>query len=98
MSLAEDIMKMELYKTFEPYIDTKDITKRTKGEFALVKDAPKEATAAYLKWRAIHKEKRYMTYKNNPTKKGRLIIDSIYLFSMKPFLEFIIYACHKVSS
>lgn len=39
-----------------------------------------------------------MTYKNNPTKKGRLIIDSIYLFSMKPFLEFIIYACHKVSS
>lgn len=59
MSLAEDIMKMELYKTFESYIDTKDITKRTKGEFALVKDAPKEATTAYLKWRAIKLSKRF---------------------------------------
>ena len=36
MSLAEDIQKMEWYKTFEPYIRTKDIAKRARGEIELV--------------------------------------------------------------
>lgn len=59
MSLAEDMMKMDLYKTFEAYIDTKDLTKRAKGEFELTKDAPKEAQAAYVKWRSMKLSKRF---------------------------------------
>lgn len=59
MSLAEDLLKTELYKTFEAYIDTKDLTKRAKGEFDLTKDAPKEAITAYVKWRAMKLSNRF---------------------------------------
>lgn len=59
MNLADEIRKTELYKTFEAYIDTDDITKRIKGHFTLTGDAPKEAHEALAKWRAIKLSKRF---------------------------------------
>lgn len=59
MSLAEDIQKMEWYKTFEPYILTKDIAKRARGEIELSADAPEEAKEAFARWMAKRLSRRF---------------------------------------
>lgn len=59
MSLAEDIQKMEWYKTFEPYILTKDIAKRARGEIELAADAPEEAKEAFARWMAKRLSRRF---------------------------------------
>ncbi len=68
MSLAEDIQKMEWYKTFEPmewyktfepYIRTKDIARRARGEIELVPDAPEEAKEAFARWMAKRLSRRF---------------------------------------
>lgn len=59
MNLAQEIYKNDLYKTFEAYINTDDITKRVQGRFELTKNAPKEAHEALAKWRAIKLSKRF---------------------------------------
>ena len=59
MSLAEDIQKMEWYKTFEHYILTKDIAKRARGEIELSADAPKEAKEAFARWMAKRLSRRF---------------------------------------
>ncbi len=59
MSLAEDIQKMEWYKTFEPYILTKDMAKRARGEIELSPDAPEEAKDAFARWMAKRLARRF---------------------------------------
>lgn len=51
--LADKIETMELYKTFEPYIDPKySLADRMKGDIALVDGAPKDAVNALTRWKA----------------------------------------------
>ena len=59
MSLAEDIQKMEWYKTVEPYILTKDIAKRARGEIELAADAPEEVKEAFARWMAKRLSRRF---------------------------------------
>lgn len=59
MDMREEITKMNLYKTFEPYI-AKDITmeNRVKGNIRLEENAPKEAKDALARWVAIKMKQR----------------------------------------
>ncbi len=59
MDLSEEIAKMNLYKTFEPYID-KSVTMdaRLKGQVRLVENAPAEAKEALVKWSAMKLKSR----------------------------------------
>lgn len=59
MDLSEEITKMNLYKTFEPYI-AKDVTmqERMKGNVRLTGEAPEEARQALAKWKAMKLKSR----------------------------------------
>lgn len=59
MDMSEEITKMNLYKTFEPYI-AKDVTmeNRVKGNIRLVEGAPKEAVDALSRWTAMKMKQR----------------------------------------
>lgn len=59
MDMREEITKMNLYKTFEPYI-AKDVTmeNRVKGNIRLVENAPKEAADALSRWVAMKMKQR----------------------------------------
>ena len=59
MDINEEITKMNLYKTFEPYID-KSVTMedRLKARVRLVDTAPKEAQNALAKWTAMKLKSR----------------------------------------
>ena len=59
MDINEEITKMNLYKTFEPYID-KSVTmeERLKARVRLVDTAPQEAKDALAKWTAMKLKSR----------------------------------------
>ena len=59
MDINEEITKMNLYKTFEPYID-KSVTMedRLKARVRLVDTAPQEAKSALAKWTAMKLKSR----------------------------------------
>ena len=59
MDINEEITKMNLYKTFEPYID-KSVTmeERLKARVRLVDTAPQEAKHALAKWTAMKLKSR----------------------------------------
>lgn len=59
MDISEEITKMNLYKTFEPYID-KSVTmdERLKARIHLVENAPQEAKDALAKWTAMKLKSR----------------------------------------
>ena len=59
MDINEEITKMNLYKTFEPYID-KSVTMedRLKARVRLVDTAPQEAQDALSKWTAMKLKSR----------------------------------------
>lgn len=59
MDINEEITKMNLYKTFEPYID-KSVTMedRLKARVRLVDTAPQEAKYALAKWTAMKLKSR----------------------------------------
>ena len=59
MDINEEITKMNLYKTFEPYID-KSVTmeERLKARVRLVDTAPQEAKGALAKWTAMKLKSR----------------------------------------
>lgn len=59
MDINEEITKMNLYKTFEPYID-KSVTmeERLKARVRLVDTAPQKAKDALAKWTAIKLKSR----------------------------------------
>ena len=59
MDINEEITKMNLYKTFEPYID-KSVTmeERLKARVLLVDTAPQEAQDALAKWTAMKLKSR----------------------------------------
>ena len=59
MDINEEITKMNLYKTFEPYID-KSVTMedRMKARVRLVDTAPQDATDALAKWTAMKLKSR----------------------------------------
>lgn len=59
MDINEEITKMNLYKTFEPYID-KSVTmdERLKARIRLAENAPPEAKDALAKWTAMKMKSR----------------------------------------
>ena len=59
MDINEEITKMNLYKTFEPYID-KSVTMedRLKARVRLVDTAPQKAKNALAKWTAMKLKSR----------------------------------------
>ena len=59
MDINEEITKMNLYKTFEPYID-KSVTMedRLKARVRLVDTAPQVAKDALAKWTAMKLKSR----------------------------------------
>ena len=59
MDINEEITKMNLYKTFEPYID-KSVTmeERLKARVRLVDTAPQEEKDALAKWTAMKLKSR----------------------------------------
>ena len=59
MDINEEITKMNLYKTFEPYID-KSVTmeERLKARVRLVDTAPQAAKDALAKWTAMKLKSR----------------------------------------
>lgn len=59
MDINEEITKMNLYKTFEPYID-KSVTmeERLKARVRLVDTAPQKAKDALAKWTAMKLKSR----------------------------------------
>lgn len=59
MDINEEITKMNLYKTFEPYID-KSVTMedRLKARVRLVDTAPQKAKDALAKWTAMKLKSR----------------------------------------
>ena len=59
MDINEEITKMNLYKTFEPYID-KSVTMedRLKARVRLVDTAPQGAKDALAKWTAMKLKSR----------------------------------------
>ncbi len=59
MDINEEITKMNLYKTFEPYID-KSVTmeERLKARVRLVDTAPQKAKNALAKWTAMKLKSR----------------------------------------
>lgn len=59
MDINEEITKMNLYKTFEPYIDKSvTIEERLKARVRLVDTAPQEAKNALAKWTAMKLKSR----------------------------------------
>lgn len=60
MDISEEITKMNLYKTFEPYID-KSVTmdERLKARIRLIEKAPQEAKDALAKWTAMKLKSRF---------------------------------------
>lgn len=59
MDLSEQIMKNDLYKTFEPYIDpTVTMKERLDGHVRLIAQASEEAKQALAKWKAIKLKER----------------------------------------
>ncbi len=59
MDMSEEITKMNLYKTFEPYIDSSvTMQERLKGQVKLTADATEEAEQALSKWKAMKLKSR----------------------------------------
>ena len=59
MDMSEEITKMNLYKTFEPYIDPSvTMQERLKGQVKLTPDATEEAEQALSKWKALKLKSR----------------------------------------
>lgn len=59
MDLQEEIIKMNLYKTFEPFIEEGiSLSERAKGNITLKEGAPEEAVQALAKWKAIKMKQR----------------------------------------
>lgn len=59
MDLSEQIMKNDLYKTFEPYIDPAvTMEERLDGHVRLTAHASEEAKQALAKWKAIKLKER----------------------------------------
>ena len=59
MDMSEEITKMNLYKTFEPYIDPSvTMQDRLKGQVKLTADATEEAEQALAKWKALKLKSR----------------------------------------
>lgn len=59
MDMSEEITKMNLYKTFEPYIDSSvTMQERLKGQVKLTADATEEAEQALSKWKALKLKSR----------------------------------------
>lgn len=59
MDMSEEITKMNLYKTFEPYIDPSvTMQERLKGQVKLTADATEEAEQALSKWKALKLKSR----------------------------------------
>ncbi len=59
MDMAEEIAKMNWYKTFEPYIDPAGtMEERLKGDIRLTQEAPEEAKQALAKWKAMKMKSR----------------------------------------
>ena len=59
MDMSEEITKMNLYKTFEPYIDPSvTMQERLKGQVKLTADATEEAEQALSKWKAMKLKSR----------------------------------------
>ena len=59
MDITEEITKMNLYKTFEPYIDPSVSMKdRMAGNIRLAEKAPEDAPQALAKWNAMKLKQR----------------------------------------
>ncbi len=59
MDMSEEITKMNLYKTFESYIDPSvTMQERLKGQVKLTADATEEAQQALAKWKALKLKSR----------------------------------------
>lgn len=59
MDISEEITKMNLYKTFEPFIDPKlPVSERMKGNIRLTEGATEEAKDALAKWKAMKLKSR----------------------------------------
>lgn len=59
MDMSEEITKMNLYKTFEPYIDPSvTMQDRLKGQVKLTAQATEEAKQALAKWKALKLKSR----------------------------------------
>ena len=59
MDMSEEITKMNLYKTFEPYIDPSvTMQDRLKGQVKLTADATEEAEQALAKWKVLKLKSR----------------------------------------
>ena len=59
MDISEEIAKMNLYKTFESYIDPSVTMKeRSEGKIRLTADAPKDAKDALSRWKAMKLKQR----------------------------------------
>lgn len=59
MDMSEEITKMNLYKTFEPYIEPSvTMAERVKGQVKLVPGATEEAKQALAKWKALKLKNR----------------------------------------
>ena len=59
MDITEEITKMNLYKTFEPYIDPSVSKKdRMTGNIRLAEKAPEDARQALAKWKAMKLKQR----------------------------------------
>ncbi len=59
MDMSEEITKMNLYKTFEPYIDPSvTMQERLKGQVKLTAQATEEAKQALAKWKALKLKSR----------------------------------------
>lgn len=59
MDISEEITKMNLYKTFEPYIHPSVTMKeRVAGNIRLTETAPEDARQALSKWKAMKLKQR----------------------------------------
>ena len=59
MDMSEEITKMNLYKTFEPYIDPSvTMQDRLKGKVKLTAQATEKAKQALAKWKALKLKSR----------------------------------------
>lgn len=59
MDILEEITKMNLYKTFEPYIHPSVTMKeRMAGNIRLTETAPEDARQALSKWKAMKLKQR----------------------------------------
>lgn len=59
MDISEEIAKMNLYKTFEPYIaPSVTMKERMAGNIRLTENAPDDARQALSRWKAMKLKQR----------------------------------------